>query len=151
MNGVRGIADQGQALGHITLGMALTQGHAHTWVGFEHRAQAPFESALQFFAKCLAIQGHQALGLSRGCRPDDRTPIVLAIAQQRQEGQRAVIGKALPGGALMGIGATHAGDDGVVQVIPFTGLATGQAAYCRIGAIGGDDQGRTQVTTIGQG
>ncbi|MNC70839.1 hypothetical protein D3C75_1216920 [compost metagenome] len=38
MNGVRRVADQGQALGHVTLGLALTQGHAQTRVGAEHAA-----------------------------------------------------------------------------------------------------------------
>ena len=68
-----------------------------------------------------------------------------------QKGQRAVVGKALPGRGLMRLGATHAGDDGVVQVIPFAGGATGQAAHRRVGAIGGHHQRRAQLTAVRQG
>lgn len=48
---------------------------------------------------------------------------------QGQEGQRAVIGKALPGGLLVRFAAAHAGNDGVVRVIPFTGGAASQATH----------------------
>ncbi|MDT4811167.1 hypothetical protein FQZ97_440960 [compost metagenome] len=76
---------------------------------------------------------------------------MLAVALQRQESQRAVVGEALPGGTLVRLGATHAGDDGVVQVIPLAGRAAGQAAYRGVGAVGGHHQGRAQLATAHQG
>ncbi len=47
--------------------------------------------------------------------------------------------------------AAHAGDDGMVQVIPLTGFATGQAPHCRVGTVCRDHQRCTQLAAIGEG
>ncbi|RMT98538.1 hypothetical protein ALP39_04866 [Pseudomonas marginalis pv. marginalis] len=145
------IADQRQALGHVAFGVTLAQRHADPWIGADHRAQASFKGALQLTAEAFIIQRHQALGFSRRGRPDNRAPILLPIAHQRQERQRAGIGKALPRRALVRLAAAHTGDDGVVQVIPFTGGGAGQATHRRVSPVGGHHQRRTQGAAIGQG
>ena len=136
VDGVRGIADQRQPRLDIALGMALTQWNAQTAVGMQHLAQAMLEGLAQLDTEGGIIQRHQALGLSRYGGPDDRAPVLVSRPRQRQEGQRAVIGETLPGGGLMRLLAAHTGDDRVVQVIPFTRGATGQATHCRVGTIG---------------
>ena len=62
-----------------------------------------------------------------------------------------MVGEALPGGLLMRLCATHAGDDGVMLVIPLAGLTAGQATHSRVGTIGGDHQRRAQGAAISQG
>ncbi|MNO88249.1 hypothetical protein D3C76_796900 [compost metagenome] len=151
VNGVRGIADQCQAFIHIALGVALAQRHAHPRVGLQHITQAPLESPLKGFQEGRFIQRHQLLGMLRGGRPHDRAPVLLAIAGQRQERQWPFIGEALPGRGLVPGAATHAGDDGMVQVIPLAGFAAGQAPHCRVGTVGRDHQRRTQLAAIGEG
>src|SRR3990167_8596794 len=84
------------------------------------------EGKTQSAAKACIIQRHQPFGFSWGHRPDNRTPMFACWASQRQKSQRTVISKALPGSGLVRLGAAHAGDNGVVQVIPFTGGATCQ-------------------------
>ncbi|MNP06807.1 hypothetical protein D3C76_988070 [compost metagenome] len=51
----------------------------------------------------------------------------------------------------MRFGATHAGDDGMVKIIPFAGRHSGQASHRRVGAICRDHQRRAQGAAIGQG
>src|SRR5690606_35488470 len=116
-----------------------------------HLAQAPLEGLAQFMPEGLVAQRHQSLGLSRHGGPDDRAPVLVALTVERQECQRAVIGEPLPGSLRMRAFATHTGDNGMVQIVPFTGGATGQAAHRRVGAIGGHQQWRTQFAAGGQG
>ncbi|MNZ39279.1 hypothetical protein D3C78_567690 [compost metagenome] len=148
---MRSVTDQRQAFGYIAFGMTLAQRHAKPWIGLQYSAKTAFEGAFELRAEISIVELHQALGLLRGGRPDNRAPILLAIADQRQEGQRPVVGKALPGGRLMRFGAAHAGDNGVVQVVPLAGLAAGQAPHRRVRAVSGDDQRCAQRAAIGEG
>lgn len=150
VDGVRSIADQRQARLDVTLGVPLAQRDAQAPVGMQDGAQALFEGFAEGGAEAILVQRHQAFCLFRGGRPDDRAPVLVAAVRQGQEGQRTVVGEALPGGCAVRVLAAHAGDDGVVQVIPFAGGAAGQAAYRRVGAVGGDHQRRTQLATVGQ-
>ena len=76
---------------------------------------------------------------------------LLPVPHQRQERQWAGVGKALPGRALVRLAAAHAGDDGVVQVIPFAGRRASEAAHGGVGAVGRDHQRRAQGAAVGQG
>ncbi len=76
--------------------------------------------------------------------------MLVAITLQRQKRQRAVVGEALPGSPLMRLAAAHTGDDGLMQIVPFARFAASQPAHRRVGAIGGDQQGRVQLTTVVQ-
>ncbi|MNE61783.1 hypothetical protein D3C80_1570240 [compost metagenome] len=58
MDSVGGIADQGQALGHVTLGMTLAQRHADPRVGLQHSAESAFEGALEFGTESFVGQAH---------------------------------------------------------------------------------------------
>ncbi len=151
VNGVCGIANQHQPFVHVALGVTLAQRHADARVGLQHLTQSPLEGPLQRLEEGRFIQSHDLLGLLWSRRPDNRAPILLAVTRQRQEGQRPLVGEALPGGSLVRGAAAHAGDDRVVQVIPLSRLAASQAAHRRVGAVGGHHQRRTQLTAIGQG
>src|SRR5690606_34544156 len=51
----------------------------------------------------------------------------------------------------MGLGATHAGDNSVVQVIPLTSVTAGQAPYRRIRAVGCNQPPGTQLLAVSKG
>ena len=150
MDDVRGVADQRQSGRDVALGVTLAQRDAHARVDFQHLAKPVLEGPAQLDTEGRLVQRHQPFGLGRRAGPDDRAPVAVAVAIQRQEGQRAVIGEALPGGQPVLLGAAHAGDDGVVEIIPLAGLTTGHAPHRRIGAIGGHQQRRLQFAAIGQ-
>ncbi|MNP06808.1 hypothetical protein D3C76_988080 [compost metagenome] len=79
MNGVGRVADQCQAFSHIPLGMPLTQGHTQARVGAQHFTEPTFKGPLQCLAETLFIHRHQTFGFAGCGRPDDRTPILLAV------------------------------------------------------------------------
>jgi hypothetical protein len=108
------------------------------------------KGALQGQAETGVVQRHQAFGLGRGGRPDDRAPVLAALLAQWQERQRAVVGETLPGGGLVALGAAHTGDERMVQVIPLAGGRAGQAAHRRVRAIGRHHQRRAQLPAIGE-
>ncbi len=77
--------------------------------------------------------------------------MLIVVTLQRQKRQRTVIREALPGRTLVRLGAAHTGDDGMVQVVPFPRLAARQAPYCRIRAIGSNQQAGVQLLAVSKG
>src|SRR3546814_19294609 len=101
--------------------MALAQRDAQPRIDLEHFALALLEGSTKRRSECSIIQRHEPLGFSFSNRPDNRAPVPVAIALERQNRQGAAIGEELPGRTLVRCGATHPGDAGPMPLTPIPG------------------------------
>ncbi len=145
-----GIAQQRNALFCVAFGMALAQRHAEAAVAVQDLAQPSFQRVSQLAVEGVIIKGQHLFGPLRWQGPDNRAPVCAVGMLQRQKCQRAFVGEALPAGQQVGLPGAHAGDHGMMQVIPFAGGQTAQAAYAGVGTISADQQRGAQLAAVFQ-
>ena len=78
----------------------------------------------------------------------DQTMELLSVGQ-RQEGERAVAEKTLPGGMLMWPRGAHHGHDGRLAIVGARGEHARQLAHARLRAVRAHHQPRAQVASAG--
>src|SRR5690554_2373015 len=130
--------------------MALAQRHAEAAVAVQDLAQPSFQRVSQLPVEGVIIKGQHLFGPLRWQGPDNRAPVCAVGMLQRQKCQRAFVGEALPAGQQVGLRGAHAGDHGMMQVIPFAGGQTAQAEYAGDGTISADQQRGAHLAAVFQ-